>query len=340
MISQTSHRERLRTIDPEFDASVLDTVSEVAKRFCALPKGEVLRTLPATSVYNVPGTRQTLEILDIRPNEHDSTIVFHQPMSGVLTPDRRLRMETLAACLPHTRVITAGNPGDIGNPHGRLPFRSLPSVARGGLGPTVAGTLRYVYSQGIEIADQAGASYGADKAAAAAGLAHEYSLETKRLVSIDPASVTTKSLRQLLVDFRSTESALASYIQGSGWPEYRKTRESEDGLLSYKLGLFRLSNIAASRCLSGGGFRSRLEDFLYSAPDAHASVIWAGESELCDDASMQDLIAATNETFPNRVRGHRVPNQRHAFTNDPFIQAALVLQGLRDASASDEPKQP
>jgi hypothetical protein len=64
-----------------------------------------------------------------------------------------------------------------------------------------------------------------------------------------------------------------------------------------------------------------------------AAVLWAEESELCEDGLIRVIVEREQRRFPGRVTGASVPHERHAMTNDIYLNAALVMQGLHDIDA-------
>jgi hypothetical protein len=181
--------------------------------------------------------------------------------------------------------------------------------------------------------DHTGPSFGADKAITAAVVAEHYDQAVGRVVAIDPASVKPRSLLELMKAFKRTEQPLADYVEQTHSPAYLAAREHSGSLLSYKLGLGRLSNLAIARGLTHDGFGRRLHEGLKHQAGMRAAVLWAEESELCEDGLIRVIVEREQRRFPGRVTGASVPHERHAMTNDIYLNAALVMQGLHDIDA-------
>jgi hypothetical protein len=133
--------------------------------------------------------------------------------------------------------------------------------------------------------------------------------------------------------FKRTEQPLADYVEQTYSPAYLAAREHSGSLLSYKLGLGRLSNLAIARGLTHDGFGRRLHEGLKHQAGMRAAVLWAEESELCEDGLIRVIVEREQRRFPGRVTGASVPHERHAMTNDIYLNAALVMQGLHDIDA-------
>jgi hypothetical protein len=52
-----------------------------------------------------------------------------------------------------------------------------------------------------------------------------------------------------------------------------------------------------------------------------------------EDGLIRVIVEREQRRFPGRVTGASVPHERHAMTNDIYLNAALVMQGLHDIDA-------
>ncbi|HET8709616.1 MAG TPA: hypothetical protein VFL85_05060 [Candidatus Saccharimonadales bacterium] len=324
--------ERLRVIYP-FSDEVLAAVDEVAGRQQRMSCERLLATANVLTVRDYqPLEGKPVKVLDIIPpnGEYEAVQVFHLPMAGSMNLDRMVRTATLAAAQPTKRLVAVGNAGEIGAKGGKLSIEDAFDVWKGDLAPTVSATMQYLEAQGIEEAEHVGGSFGADKAVEAAVVASRYDQSTTQLVAMDPASVKHRSPLEIKQDFARSEEPLSDYVRATACPAYYEARHHSGGILRYKVGLFRLSNLAVAHALTFDGFGSRINQALAENRQLPATLIWGSASELADDRIMQPMAAGLTEQYPERFRAMRVPGQRHAMMNDIYLNAALVLQGLAE----------
>lgn len=331
--------DRLRSYYP-FDDAIVETVTTVAEAQHDLTLVETLARAHIPEPKHFRGGDKSVEVLDIiPPGGYDQTQVFHLTMAGPIDPDRTLRAAILAAVQPATRIIMAGNPAGPGKSSGKLALHSMPSVWRGDLRPTIDPTLRYLDSQAITSATHVGGSFGADKAATAAGYADRYGQDVPNLVSIDPASVKRRSLLTLAKEFRSTEKHLDEYTLATDSRPYFEARSRSGGSLEYRLGLLRPTNLAIAHALTLDGFGKRVDTALTRQPDMRAGLLWGVESELAIHGLMLGITAQLKDRYSEeRVSGTPLPRHKHAMLSDPYFHAAMVLHGLKPAAAAPEPE--
>lgn len=323
--------DRLSNYYP-FDPEVIDKVSEFADRqrgyatygdfFDSVGVGETVKWQPDGYLPS--------EILDIRPAEHDpeEALIYHLPMGNPLDPNQIYQIATIAGTNPNKRIIAAGNPSGRGYGYGRLDLWQRDRVANFDLRPVVEPVLRYVDEQGISRSHQVGYSYGSDKAAEAAMHADH---EVENIITLEPV-LGSRNLVRLGLDFASTAKELDHYVKASGLPTFEAAREESVGMVDFDLGLLRLSNFAIARALAKGQFDVRLDNALERQHSARASVIWGSESELAVDGLCAAVCAGMSRTYSeHRVRGIRLPEQKHALANDIHLQAAVVRESLKTA---------
>lgn len=339
MSSRNNTASRLADIYP-FDAAILEAVEEVATRQYGKTFAEVLenQSVPAVEFFTPEGGN-TISVLDIKPDEYEKVQVFHLPMGGSLNADRVMRVATLSATQPTTRLIAVGNPGEIGSGRpSRLQLKSLPTVWQGSLRPTIDSTMRYLKAEHIELAEHTGGSFGADKAVTAAIFAENYDQKVDQLAVLDPASVKKRTPLELLRAFQNAEQPLADYVKATDSAAYIEARNQGGGIWAYKLGLFRLSNLAISHSLTFDGFEERLSTALTKQESMSACVIWAEQSELCENGLMRAIVARTKsqESSRGRFAAASIGGQRHAMMNDIYLNAALTLTALKMAKDAQE----
>ena len=183
-------------------------------------------------------------------------------------------------------------------------------------------------------ASHVGHSYGADKAATAAGYANKYDQEVTQSILIDPASVKARSLVGLMQDFGKTASTLDAYIEAANSNALVKARElalkRHLGWAGYVIGLGRLSNIAIAHALSKEGFEERVDIALTNQANMKANIIWGTESTLAVNGLMETLTTRLiNKYGEKRVISMPLMGQNHCMVDDVFLHAALVLQNSK-----------
>lgn len=325
-----------------FDEDVLGTVSEVAEKQRSLNWHDFRGQFPTTKTFE-PKEGMPIEVLDIEPDDYLDILFYHLPMGNGLDENMTMRIGTLAAALPFSRIIAAGNPGAPGELSGRIRSGKFfsgkdkeDSVWAGNLRRAVSPSLEYLNHEGVNVPIHVGYSYGADKAAAAAQYSEHYDQETSAGIFMEPAAIADRGFLKLSSDFGRSSKPLKGYIDAANSPAYLEARKlaSKDshGVLGYLVGLTRLSNIAVAHALGiGNGFEDRVWDSLDSQPEMSADIIWGSASEIAINGSMLGVVKRLSDEFPNRLRPMVIEGQKHAMGDDIFLHTALVLQSLKAA---------
>lgn len=337
--------------NPPYSEQVADDLAELRERFQRYESWTDLMgdfSDPAADTYfsevkysDTSGNPQ--HILDIRPREIESTILYHLPMANGIDPNMMTRLFVLAGALPNTQIITAANPASLGKNAGRLGHLGRREVSQGHFGATVRPTLEYARSRGVSEASQVGFSYGADKALAAAAIAQyeRYSIKAHQLVAMEPASIVRRSILKLGGDFGSSAEHLDEYVDHTNMTAYDDAREQADkenhgmsGLLAGIIG--RKSNRAIARGIARGNFDARIRQAMEANPDLRVAIIWGSESELATDGAMRHYTEMLRNRFGKRVTPTRIEGQYHAMGDELFFHAAMVRMGL-EQTVSVEP---
>lgn len=325
----------------DFSVETTEAVAEVAERYRSYETWpELFSDFQSAAshaqlheVEYTPARGFPIKIVDIVPTEIDTSLVYHLPMGNSIDQNMQARLLTLSAVLPNTRIIAAGNPAQPLTNSGRLTQQERNEVSRGRFRPTVDPILAYAHKEKIEQADQVGFSYGADKALAATLLTDYYDISTPKVVPMDPASVTPRTILQLGADFLATNKHLNDYVEATEFPAYidaRKVTGRKTGWLAgYGLGLTRQSNIAIARGITVGKFETRLAETLRHNPETHATLVWGTESELAINGIMHALAGRISDSGQaNQFTAMPVIGQYHAMGDDIFLHAALVHESL------------
>lgn len=329
--------EHLQSYSDEFSPEVLEEVSALAdwqRRIQDYPTFFDHMGIEEIKQVTFEGYNP-IEILDIRPADEKpgEALVYHLPMANPLDPNMIYQAATVAkAAEPGTRLIAMGNPSGPGMGVGAMNHQNRKMVSQGNLSPVVEPLLKYLDSQGVTKADHVGYSYGAELAAEAAASGNH---AVDRLVSIEPVDVVERSLPALAAAFMSTNKELNRYVKATNLPAFEQARKDSTGVVSYTVGLGRLSNIAIARALTRNRFSERLQTSLDSQYWMNATIVNGGESELAPmDAIDNALSQLQPRYYPdqagiNQLRSIELPGQKHAFPNDLYLQAAVVLEALR-----------
>jgi hypothetical protein len=329
-----SEQERLGAYYPKFDEAVLDRVAEVAEKQRNSTWQTINGDLPDNQIF-YPTNGKPIEILDILPQQdYDRTYIYHLPMGNPLAEHMRLRMATLSLAAPDKRIVAVGNPSDPRHGIGRLKFGDIPSVWAGDLRSTVDPILQYLGTQHVYLSTHIGYSYGAEKAATAALYADRYDLGVEQGVFMEPVSLKSRGLIELATDYSSTAPALRKYIDAAQtnavYVANNLASEKSHGMLGYKLGLARLSNLAIAHALSKDYFEQRVQVALENQHDMRANLIWGSASEL----AINSLMVAVSQRLIDRFGAERVSpmvleGQKHAMADDVFLHTAMVLQVVK-----------
>lgn len=278
----------------------------------------------------IDGGAQIVDIHPITDWDERRARVIHQPMANPLDPNMLYQAATIYAVDPSVRTIVTGNPSGLGYGQNILSREDRRKVASGDLRPTIDSIAKYLTNTGVEYVEHIGYSYGADKAAVAAEHADKYDQEVTASIHIEPASVIKRSLVKLGAAFISTSKELARYVDASNVPAFKAARKESVGMVTYSMGLARLSNIAIAKALAQDGFEGRVDRALTNQSEMKSCIIWGTESELAIDGiviAISDRLIA--KYGGDRVGTIRLPGQKHLLANDIHLQAALVMQGLK-----------
>jgi hypothetical protein len=320
--------ERLESYYP-FDQDIIDTVAEVAARQQSMTYQEYFDSLFIGKPEMIDGGAQIVDIHPLSDWDGRRARVIHQPMANPLDPNMLYQAATIYASDPTVRTIVTGNPSGIGYGQNLLSRDDREKVMNGNLRPTIDAVSRYLTSTGVESVEHIGYSYGADKAAVAAEFANDYDQEVMTSVHIEPVSVVKRSLAKLGAAFMSTNKELSRYVDASDTPAFKAARKESVGMVTYSLGLARLSNLAIAQALGRDGFEGRMDRALTNQPEMKSSIIWGTDSELAIDGLVSAITGRLIAKYGGeRVVPTRLPGQKHALPNDIHLQAALVLRGL------------
>ncbi len=324
--------ERLRAYFA-FDDDVLARVAAVAAQQRSKSWEIIKKELPTPKIFK-PKRGKPIEVVEFGPKEgYDDVQVYHLAMACRLDPNILMCIAMLAAAEPRTRLIAVGNLGGMQHHTGALRLRDMPGVWHGNLDAAVRPTMEYVQTQGITRATHLGYSFGADKAAAAVGLAHEYGQTVARAIFMDPAAVMRRTLGSLAHAFDEAGDAMENYVQAAALPAYNEarnvTKKLEFGYATYVAGLFRPTNVAIAEALARDGFEARVAKALKNQADAKVEIVWGSASELAHHGRMAALAGRLSNDFPGRVQTLIVEHQRHAMSSDLFLHDAIVLQCLK-----------
>lgn len=270
-----------------------------------------------------------IEVLDIRPEEHDPSeaMVVHLPMANPLDSNMRFHVASIAATHPESRVIALANPSGPGRKSGALSRDQRQRLVEGDAATLGEGLAYYLEREGVERTREYGYSYGADKALG--GMALD-ACDVEKLLLLEPASIKQRSLGALAVAFMSTDKAMQGYVEASGSDVYEEARKDAIGVAGYGLGLARLSNLAIARSLASGNFIGNYTNAMLRQPDMKTTVSWGTDSELAEHGKMQGFVAAANRAFgAERVQDIQLKGQKHALANHIGLQAALTHEALR-----------
>ena len=323
--------ERLRAYFA-FDDDVLARVAEAAEVQRSKTWQTLAKELPAPKIFK-PKHGKPIEVVEFGPKDSDDVQIYHLAMACGLDPNIMLCVAMLAAVGRGTRIIAVGNPGAVGRGTGALRLRDMPGVWRGNLNATVRPTMEYAQANGVRRAVHIGYSFGADKAAAAIGLAAEYNQTVTKAIFMDPAAVMQRSLNNLARAFDEAGEVLEDYVMAADIPAYREARKVTHkmghGAVGYIAGLFRPTNVMIAHALAKDGFETRVRMALKNQPELKVSIAWGSASELAHHGQMTKLTQRVSNDFAGRVQTLVVEHQRHAMGSDLFLHDAIVLQCLK-----------
>ena len=331
-----SEIERLRAYHP-FDEDVLETVSKLAEVQRRCSWNSIARALPDKTIY-APDNSSPIEVLDIVQGDYESTQVYHLPFGYGLDASMTMRLATLAAAQPSTRLIAISGPGGIGRGKGRLPMKDCQALAKGNMRPVVEPLFRYLNSQKLSNVVQLGYSSGADKAAMATFYAEHYDQSVPKGIFMEPVSVTPRSLIDLALAFKVGAKGRSDYAKATNCPAYfearklAKEQKKAYGLPVHALNLLRISNLAIANSLTYPVFWPYLSGALDQNSNLKTDLVWGSQSSVSRDKSIKHQLKKTNRLYPNlnRVRTMVIDGAMHAMSEDIYLLSAMVLQSVKD----------
>lgn len=329
----------------EFDSSTTEVVAEVAEELRSFDDWpELLSSFRSNNshahlheVTTTPSYGFPIKIIDIVPVETESTMIYHLPMGNSVDENMQARLITLSKVIPNTRIIASGNPAQPFVKGGKITSSDRARVSRGIFRDTIDPILHYVHSQKIDSASQVGYSYGADKAVSATSLSHSFDIEPTTIIPMEPVSIKQRTLKQLGLDFLSSNQQLKHYVESANLPAYQNARRINNqrtaGLGGYTLGLLRASNLAIANGIACGEFEQHLTSALRNNPETNGVLIWGSESELAVNAIMQSMHKQMqyDKKINNLLDPLIVSGGHHAMGDDIFLHSALIHQALSDS---------
>lgn len=276
-----------------------------------------------------------VEYIDLQPKgDHDQTRarLLFTPMGISVDQSIAMRAIRMFAAEPTERLIVVGSPARIGNNANLIRLGDIPLVCMGKLRHVVEPTLKLLSDKGVTKVDTLGYSYGANPAATAAAEAARFSLQANRGVWAEPTAVVRRGIPQLVADFASSGPELDNYVKAANSRPLNEAREAANTPLAWAGGMLRLSNIAIARTLSQDSFEKRVVEALKSVPDLKTTLAWGTSSELTDHSRMEEIVNRLRKKFPTRVGAIALEGMHHAGGDDIDLHAAIMLQGLRQAS--------
>jgi hypothetical protein len=320
-----------------FDDDVLARVERAAHRQETLtwPEYERRYNIPQPGIFR-PNYGKPIEVLDIKPRDYESVVVYHQPMACPIDANIALHAATLAAAQPESRIIAVGNPGSPGKGYGKLSIPQALEVWNGNLYPTVAPTLGYLAAEGIRRADQIGESYGADKAAAAAEHAGLYGVETIRAVMVEPVSVVKSGLIKMGWTFQSTSKHADKYLEPvrARSLTFKSAEKLRYRPKLYPIGVVgRLSNLAVGHALGMQGFEGRVNRAMEANHKLKTGISWGTDSEFDRNNRRFEITRRLIKKYGrDRVVPMPVVYETHAMNLDLFLNAAIYSQLLKETA--------
>lgn len=319
----------------DFDECVLAVADEIAGVQRSMDWRDFLQYCnmqadPDRSLIQERGT----DFVVFRPRgDYDETkarVMFAQ-MATALKPDFAFQAATVFAYDQTSPLLAIANPGGFDHDANTIKSRDLLKVARGDLLPAVTPTLemigRLANERGLERVSYIGASYGSEKAVAAARYANDYDHKPEGVTALEPPAVVRRSLPRLAKAFFDCGGHLQEARDSSNSPAFSQAVAESGNTLGYVLGLARASNIASSLYIARGEFQRDAEAAMDSNGEMRMTITWGSESELALDGLVAKLTEDLSGQYgPERVKSIRIPSGYHSMTNNIHLQAALVTQ--------------
>lgn len=212
-----------------------------------------------------------------------------------------------------------------------MKLSQLGVVARGDFSPTTDPVLRHLEEEGIETIDQYGYSYGE---VATADIMQRAAQETRTAVVYDTARAVEWIKKwklpgglRLVNSFNASGRPMQSYVEESEFPLFVDARDNSPGLIAYSAGVLRASNIAVGLGIAEGGYVDHTSAALTAQPDARYVAGWGTQSEFNINGATETAVSDLSAAFGSRIVARPV-NGHHAAANNPYLQAALVKEGL------------
>lgn len=314
-----------------FSKTVIRTISELAARQA---KHEHYQDFLKEAgigepILFVSDNNAGVSLVDIASQTMEQgTIVLHLPMANPLDENQLYHVATVAASNPEYRVIAFGNPS--GKPYKfhqqNLNVFQLFGIAfTGNLKPLVSAELAYLRSQNITKAHHVGYSYGAHKALIES--LYSDSGEVHSITLIDPVA-HPRGFKQLIHDFKNTFHPLGEYVKRTGIPSYLEARKAATETRHHDHALKRPINIAIGAMLRRVDLIRLFEKVLRQQPGMKATVAWAVESELGNNAHMKVSMHRLKYNEHYDIRAMPLKDDKHALGNDIHLYATIIKDSL------------
>lgn len=318
----------------QFAPEVVDTVGKMYERIDRYDSyGDLFQSTGAHTTKTVLPSKYyptETQIADIRPIDHDSeeALVVHLPMANPLDENMRYHLASLAIAHKDKRIIATANPSGPGRKFDALSRSRRSRLAGGDFRVASEGLAYFLESEGITRTYEYGYSYGVDKALGNIALD---ATEAQKVLLLEPASLTERSIGKLGLDFMSSDKAMQGYVEASGLPTYEVARKDAIGPAAYAFGLGRLTNIATARAIARGDFADRFDEVMTNHVDLQAVLAWGTKSELADHDTMSAIALGSEAKHgSHRVEHIKLEGQKHALANHIGLQAALTLEAFKD----------
>lgn len=328
---EVTTRARLESYSPEFNGSVLYTVSQVAARQATFTAYQDF--FDSVGVPDGFTDQKNHPLLDIRPVHDDydeySAIVMGLPMANPLDANQVYQIATVAAANPTRRIVALANPSGPGCNANRLDANRRRLVSSGDASWIAEPLLQHLEEERIEHIDVYGYSMAAKTLGA---ILMQSELPASAAVVVEPVNTVPHTLTSLGRRFNASAQALDGYVGASDLPTFNEARADSVGPASYIVGLLRRTNLAVASALTHGDFVADMAVAALKHPETYVTVAWGGASELADDQATSLAVGSLQDIFgKDQFSGLRLAGQKHALANDIHLQAAILLQGLQNS---------
>lgn len=234
--------------------------------------------------------------------------------------------------MPDTRLITFANPSGPGYRSGSLNREQRRRVAHGDLLPFVEPELRYLDEQKLESVRLGGSSLGFDRAVAVA--AHG-SQEVTTLTGIEPASSVKRLPPTLVLRLLQSIPPMEKYARSAKLPTYVAARKDQINPVEFMMGIASPTNIALGRMVARGAFAGNIAKALDKQSGMHVTAYSGTKSEMAARGKRRErVVDALNGEFGSRFDWFTLEGEKHTMTDDPHLQAALLLQGMQTSETT------